>query len=37
MDERVGSALPVWVLTGPTGAGKTDWALRRRRGLRWRS
>jgi tRNA dimethylallyltransferase len=27
MERPAGSARPVWVLTGPTGAGKTDWAL----------
>jgi tRNA dimethylallyltransferase len=28
MDEVAGKAPPVWVLTGPTGTGKSDWALR---------
>jgi len=27
MDEVAGMAQPVWVLTGPTGTGKSDWAL----------
>ncbi|HSY08166.1 MAG TPA: tRNA (adenosine(37)-N6)-dimethylallyltransferase MiaA [Steroidobacteraceae bacterium] len=28
MDEVASDAPPVWVLTGPTGTGKSDWALR---------
>ena len=28
MDEFAANAPPVWVLTGPTGTGKSDWALR---------
>jgi tRNA dimethylallyltransferase len=28
MDEPAATGRPVWVLTGPTGAGKSDWALR---------
>jgi tRNA dimethylallyltransferase len=27
MDESAARALPVWVLTGPTGTGKSDWAV----------
>jgi tRNA dimethylallyltransferase len=27
MDEAAARAPPVWVLTGPTGTGKSDWAL----------
>jgi len=27
MDEAAATGRPVWVLTGPTGTGKSDWAL----------